>query len=163
MNRLQEELSKENLGKIDLTISNSIFNIYARELLYGMRENADRQFSEHYINVIVKSKTTTFQRLLDTKKGLESINSALMSLIQKYFEEAREKMRSSLEEKIKNQILNNTIKQITKELKSNLNRKKESINSNLDNIESKERLISETSKNIDLLQEELKRVKKISI
>ncbi len=159
INRLQEELSKENLGKIDLTISNSIFNIYARELLYGMRESADRQFSEHYINGVVKSKTTAFQRLLDTKKGLESINSALMSLIQKYFEEMREKMRSSLEEKIKDKILNSTINQITKELKSNLNRKRESINSNLDTIESKERLINETTKKIDLLKEELKRVK----
>ena len=124
-----------------------------------MRESADRQFSEHYINGVVKSKTTTFQRLLDTKKGLESINSTLMSLIQKYFEEAREKMRSSLEEKIKDKILNNTINQITKELISNLNRKKESINSNLDNIDNKERLIKETSEKIDLLKEELKRVR----
>ena len=163
INRLQEELSKENLGKIDLTISNGIFNIYARELLYGMRENADRQFSEQYINSVVKSKTTTLQRLLDTKKGLESINSALMSLIQKYFEEARENMRSSLEKKIKDKILNNTINQITKELKANLNRKKESINSHLDTIESKERLISQIGENIDLLKDELNRVRKISI
>ncbi len=159
MNRLQKELSKENLGEIDLTISNSIFNIYARELLYGMRENADRQFSEHYINGIVKSKTTALQRLLDTKKGLENINSALMSLIQKYFEETREKMRSSLENKIKDKILNRTINQITKELKSNLNRKKESINSYLNNIDNKERLIDEISKEIDLLKEKLKIVK----
>ncbi len=159
INRLQEELSRENLGKIDLTISNSIFNIYARELLYGMRENADKQFSEQYINGVVKSKTTTLQRLLDTQKGLESINSAIMSLIQKYFEEAREKMRNSLEKKIKDRILNNTIEQITKELKSNLNRKKESINVYLNNIDNKEKLITEISKKIDLLKDELKRLK----
>ncbi len=159
INRLQDELSKENLGKIDLTISNSIFNIYARELLYGMRESADRQFSEHYINGVVKSKTTTFQRLLDTKKGLENINSALMSLIQKYFEETRDKMRSSLEEKIKDKILNNTINQIIKELKSNLSRKRESINDYLDNIDSKEKSINQTTKKIDLLKDKLNRYK----
>ena len=165
MDRLKEDLITRDKA-ISLKLTSQTFNIYAMELIAGMKELVESHFQQEEINLIVEKNANVIQRLFNTKGGLSKINIAIMNEIKLFFE-IRPNLSSSnnLQEKFEmmltQHIQDNILQKLMVELTQIMTTKTEEINGYIQNEKDKDILIKEATGEKLSLEKKLEEIKVI--
>lgn len=157
MTNLKDKLSQRDKS-ISITLTSQTFNIYALELVSGMKELAEAQFKKEDINRIVKDNTNLFQRILN--RGLGEIDSEIMNEVQQFFENSSNNMQNNFAEMLNQHIQEDIVKNIMIELTRIMDSKKDEIDEYIKNEKDKEHLIKRYKKDKTSLEKRLDSIKK---